>query len=111
MAAHRNIVSILDHGKFDDWTRDYFIDMELCDGTLRNYIDYHYHKTSIEPTPVSFNSIPAFPPIFVQRDCDLLMRLRNMWAIGVHMASGLEFLHVHNLVHRDLNPCNGTSFA
>ena len=40
-----------------------------------------------------------------------LERVHNMWAIGCHIASGLEFLHSHKHVHRDLKPANGMHFS
>jgi serine/threonine protein kinase len=33
-----------------------------------------------------------------------------MWAIGAHIASGLEFMHTYNHVHRELKPGNSTLF-
>ena len=100
--GHENIVSILDHGWFKFQFDFYFIDMELCDLSLRDYIDY---LRGTKPTgDLTKNS---FIPVFVERDCSLLLRMRNMWMIGAHIASGLEFMHANEHVHRDLKPGNG----
>ena len=48
-------------------------------------------------------------PVIVPRNCSAVMRYRNVWTIGIHIAEGLEFLHFHGHVHRDLKPRNGIS--
>jgi serine/threonine protein kinase len=100
--GHGNIVAIQDHG----WLKlspCYFIDMELCDLTLRDYIDYHYGSSVA--TIVNINDLT---PVFVSKHCSLVARIQNMWTIGTHIARGLEFMHVRSYVHRDLKPSNGT---
>lgn len=100
---HENIVRILDYG----WALNfYFIDMELCDFTLRDYIKYHGDGGSI-----GFIDANLSAPVLATKDCSFLERVHNMWAIGSHIASGLEFLHSHKHVHRDLKPANGMHFS
>jgi serine/threonine protein kinase len=70
--------------------------MELCDFGLHDYIDYHNGSRMALP--------PVVPPTLVNRDCSAILRMHSMWAIGAHIASGLEFMHTYNHVHRDLNP-------
>jgi serine/threonine protein kinase len=36
-----------------------------------------------------------------------LERVRNIWTVGVQVARGLEFIHSHKIVHRDVKPENG----
>jgi serine/threonine protein kinase len=103
--GHSNIVQILSHG----WLKSapcYFIDMELCDTTLREYIDYHYGAS------FNFDHLTKdINPVFVTRDCSMVARIQNMWIIGTHVSRGLEFMHARSFVHRDLKPSNGTFTA
>jgi serine/threonine protein kinase len=100
---HENIVRILDYG----WASNFFfIDMELCDFALSDYIKYHEGGGSI-----GFIDMSLFAPVLATKDCSLLERVRNMWVIGTHITSGLEFLHSHKHVHRDLKPANGMNFS
>lgn len=108
--GHRNIVEVINHGRLDSWSNDYFIDMELCDLTLRDYMDYLQDKITL--TLISTEGAPiSNPPIFEDKVNTPFARIRNTWAIGLHIASGLEFLHRHKYVHRDLKPRNGTTYG
>lgn len=87
---HPNIISILKHGwLFDD--QHYFIDMELCELTLEEYIQ------------------GKFKPLFgLSRYLDPKQpKERNIWAVIYDIASGLAFIHKLGEVHRDLKPRNG----
>jgi serine/threonine protein kinase len=91
--AHPHIVAILKFGELLN-TSYYFIDMELCDLNLKDFIH----------SPVSQNpSIPSFvenaPP---------QLRVLQIWNIMMQIASGLVYMHSLNVVHRDLKPANGT---
>lgn len=103
--GHKNIIEILDHGWLKGQDNVYFIDMELADFTLADYIDYHSDSPS--KSSIAFDAMPFSIPVFVQRECSFQQRIRNMWAIGSHIAAGLEFMHEHNQVHRDVKPLNG----
>ena len=98
-SGHRNIVKILNHGrsKFNF----YFIDMELCDLTLSDYIDYGRGN---KPCPIDSDVIQTLRPVFVPKDSP---SVNNLWTIGIHIVSGLEFMHSHKYAHRDLKPSNG----
>ena len=99
---HKNIVQLLKHGrsKFNF----YFIDMELCEMTLSDYI-----RDLRDKKPCMFNSdiVQTLRPVFVPGDAPSEGRLTNTWMIGVHIADGLAFMHGHKYAHRDLKPSNG----
>ena len=75
--THKNIVSILKFGEFTN-SPYYFIDMELCDATLEDYIYVKLLCSAIRPDSVSYP-----------------------WEVIGDIASGLEFIHSRNLVHRN----------
>jgi serine/threonine protein kinase len=113
-AGHPNIIHILDHGTLGNWagSNDYFIDMERCDVTLKDYVDYVHDRVTADSSPVPVDRIVLLYPTnaaFVLKNCKLLDKVKNICTIGVHIASGLDFLHAQNYVHRDLKPGNGIS--
>lgn len=79
---HPNIVAVLRSGEVKD-TALYYIDMELCDWNLEQFIDQH-RPTSEAP-----------------------FTIEQLWGIMTHIASGITFIHDEGLVHRDLKPRNG----
>jgi serine/threonine protein kinase len=104
--THQNIVAILGHNWLPNSSNCYFIDMELCDFSLLDYIDYHYRNGR------SLGNLElgdTLPPTVVDKGRSVFVRMQNAWTIGSHIACGLEFMHAHNQAHRDLNPRNGTS--
>ena len=92
--SHSHIVEVLRLGQLRN-TDYYFIDMELCDMNLAEYI----HR----PTPPNpSDSIPYFiknapPPL----------KAHQIWNIMKQIASGVSYIHTLNMVHRDLKPTNG----
>jgi serine/threonine protein kinase len=99
--GHENIVAVTSHG----WIRDfYFIDMELCDLTLHDYIAYFDASGLLAPP---FEIIPQLSPVFVEKKCSPTLKIQNILTIGTHIARGLEFMHGKGQVHRDLKPRNG----
>src|SRR5271170_3907673 len=102
IGGHENIITIITH----DWlplSSYYYIDMELCDLTLHDYINYLAKR---KPAPFEISS--KISPVFVTVDPPVSMRVYNMWTVGSHIARGLEFMHEQDHVHRDLTPRNGT---
>lgn len=97
-SKHRNIVQVMHHDWFES-SFGYFIDMELCDLTLHEYIN----NRSIF---VQQRSDFLNPPIFVSDDCSMHLNLLNIWTIITHIAQGLEFIHRERYSHRDLKPPN-----
>jgi serine/threonine protein kinase len=91
--SHPNIIEIYSHGKLQDGSESYYIDMELCDCNLRECID----GCEFPPRLLSRQSAIEVGegPFFV---CCILYQI----------ASGLKFIHSHGKVHRDLSPQNST---
>lgn len=89
--SHLNIIHLLDHGVLVDKSV-YFIDMELCDISLEQYMN----GTS---AIMGFHRLQDWkklePNIFL------------ITAIMQQLLSGLAFIHKSGKVHRDLNPKNG----
>jgi serine/threonine protein kinase len=83
-------VKIFDLGELRN-SSYYFIDMELCDMTLKDFI------TSFQASRSS------------QGESDLPYRApdQEIWTIMMQIASGLEYIHSEGEVHRDLKPANG----
>jgi len=101
--GHQNIVTITNRGwLIPDF---YFIDMELRDLTLYDYILYLDGKMSSPP----FEIIRQLSLVFVEKNCVPILKIQNIWTIGTHIARGLDFMHGQGQVHRDLKPQNGTT--
>jgi len=93
--AHRNIVQVVDHGLI--WNYGYYyIDMELCDMSLNDYL-----HPKLPPDP------SASLPCFIEGGGS--NSLIQMWTIMSQIASGLEYIHRKGHVHRDIKPANGSA--
>jgi serine/threonine protein kinase len=90
--AHPHIVNVLRIGELCN-TGYVFIDMELCD---LNLVEYKYCTRPREAVPTFF--IKDQPPP---------MTARQIWAVILQIAKGVEYLHQKQMVHRDLKPANG----
>jgi ankyrin repeat protein/serine/threonine protein kinase len=90
----------MQHNWFES-SSDYYIDMELCNLTLQDYI--HNRTSFIEQHPDFSNHAP----IFVSDDCSAHLNLLNICTIIHHIAQGLEFIHQEHYTHRDIKPLNG----
>jgi serine/threonine protein kinase len=104
MSEHPNIVQVLQHDWFES-NSDYYIDMELCDLTLQDYI--HNRASFIGQHPDFSNHAPTF----VSDNCSAHLNLLNIWTIIHHVAKGLEFIHQEHYTHRDIKPLNGNCNA
>jgi serine/threonine protein kinase len=103
--GHQHIVGILSHGWFKNPSGWYFLDMELCDLNLEQYIEYHWKSES----SFDISQLPSIDSIFVtETGPNLPEWFHNVWTIGLHLALGLEYMHAKKIVHRDLKPSNGT---
>jgi len=104
--GHDHIIEVLKHGWLRGTTdKFYFIDMELAELSLAEYIAYVFHN---KPLPSRFGILSEeFDPVFSSRHCTQLQRLHTIFTIGSQVAKGLEFVHQSGYVHRDLKPANG----
>jgi len=80
----RHLVGVHGQGQLQD-SPYYFIDMELCDINLEEYI---YGRQALHDP------------------CDT----RKIWSIMAQITDGLTFIHNQNEVHRDLKPTNSFIF-
>jgi serine/threonine protein kinase len=91
--GHNNIISVWGHGELD--LHNYFFDMELCIMNLDHFICG------------DIKSILGWDrfldPALLNSDLASL----NLWVITKQITSGLDFLHSHRELHRDLKPKNG----
>jgi serine/threonine protein kinase len=106
--GHDHIIDILNYGWLGTTDRFFFIDMELSEISLAQYIAYIFDD---KPLPDSFGSLDEFDPVFSSRNCTQLQRLHTSLAICLQIAKGLEFVHQSGYVHRDLKPANGMLFS
>jgi serine/threonine protein kinase len=90
--AHANIVAVLTIGLLLN-TEDLFIDMELCDLDLAEFIAGGKPRESV--------------PTFFVIDKPSPVKARQIWNIMLQIAKGIEYLHLKHIVHRDLKPANG----
>src|SRR5271156_3782755 len=103
--GHEHIIEVLKHGWLQTTEKVYYIDMELADLSLAEYIAYLFHKKPL-PSGISLQH-DRFEPVFSSKHCTQLQRLQTTLIIGTHIANGLDFVHRIGYVHRDLKPANG----
>jgi len=105
-AVTENIVGLFKHGELRPPNGYYYIDMELGTFTLEAYLR---EKLNADIGGLDWGSLSDRSPVVVQRDCSPIARLQNWCTIGIHIASGLKYIHSCRYVHRDLKPANGSS--
>ena len=92
--AHVNIVQVLAHGQLSN-APYYFIDMELCNLNLHDYI---HREPSAEP-------LESMPDIIREPGSASSLQI---WVVMSQIAAGVEYIHRKGHVHRDIKPANGT---
>ena len=92
-SSHINIIDIYQHGVLQPPHTFYYIDMDLCDINLEQYI--YSLKRGIHGLMDWSLAVEAGEGLFL------------ICAIMQQLLSGLKFIHGHNEAHRDLNPQNG----
>jgi len=101
--AHKNLVSILQHGELlNNPKYPYYIDMELCDMNLKDYILY---------------SDEAVQRYQSGSECsELVLPSRSqgpyyIWVIMEQVSCGIAFIHDEGWIHRDVKPANSSPFT
>jgi serine/threonine-protein kinase/endoribonuclease IRE1 len=89
--SHPNIVHVYRLGELPGSSLYYFIDMELCDVTLENYIRF------------------TLPSYSITDQGNPRLKVLRIWDIMRQIANGVAFIHSLQEVHRDLKPNNSTS--
>jgi len=91
--GHRNIIAVLSHG----WLSDdrYYFDMEMCILNLEDYISGNIKSV--------LGISKYIDPLFKDKSLQCL----SLWGITKQITSGLDFIHSHGELHRDLKPRNG----
>lgn len=84
--SHPHIVGVFRQGEVRD-SALYYIDMELCDGNLDQFMRDHKPSSS---TPI---------------------KIDDVWNIMVQIASGLAHIHSHGEIHRDIKPRNSITLS
>lgn len=92
--THPNLIVVLNMDRFR-FSPLYFIDMELCDLSLHDYLyptsELNYSAIGLPPF------IKTLPPSG---------KSLHIWNIMKQIVAGVEFIHSHDEVHRDLKPRN-----
>jgi len=99
--GHPNIVKVLRDGELVPG-RLFYIDMELCDFNLHEFIRTRTNPTERLESEDAFVKFPKFGVLSKG-----LTRLNVTWTIMADIASGLAFIHGKDCIHGDLNPRNG----
>ena len=96
--GHKNIVELLRHGELT-YMSLYYIDMELCDLNLADYINGQ--RSSMVTIDLQ-SSRSAKIHISSKLKFAMVLDIMN------DIADGLAFIHSRKVIHRDLKPPNGT---
>ena len=99
VGAHNNIVVMLRHGALNS-SPYYFFDMELCDSNLEQYIPRLWELNELEKIHMDYLERPIV---------DWNKRVQDIWIIMQHIATGVAYIHLHGMIHRDLKPQNSIS--
>jgi serine/threonine protein kinase len=90
--THKNIVSVFDYGQLSAFI--YYIDMELCDLNLEQWIYRTWHQDLAKEL---HHLTAELPP---------RMRIGQVWDIMEDITRAVAFIHDEHEIHRDLKPSN-----
>jgi serine/threonine protein kinase len=107
---HPNIVTVLGHGWMKNLSDVFFIDMELCEMSLIEYIGYLKRETNTSSTGRTIAATPPQYPSLITADAPCELRIHNIWVITSQVGQGIAFLQSHKQVHRDIKPTNSMDF-
>jgi serine/threonine protein kinase len=86
---HPNVVDILDTWiEETNYISTCFIQMELCQGDLEEFLQLRYQENSPGPPPAGLSCF-------------------EIWGIFRQILSGLDHIHSQGIIHRDFKPKNG----
>jgi len=91
---HKNIIKVYGYGQLPNSTYQ-FIDMELCDFNLEEYLLYRRNGKYPSRVPRAYHPVEGGSS--------------HIWDIMRQIANGVAFIHSYKHVHRDLKPQNGVS--
>ena len=80
-------------------------DMQLCDFSLSEYIEFHKGQRDL----TFAHDTSSSHHVLITKDSPPLAIATNVCEIACHIALGLEYTHANGLVHRALQPDHGTS--
>jgi serine/threonine protein kinase len=92
----KNVVAVLGCGRLPS-APFYFIDMELCELNLGTYISRKWNR-----------ELEQSVPFLSEIHSSATREISQMGEVMTDIGSGLEFIHSHEMIHRDLKPQNGT---
>jgi len=90
--GHSNTIKVLTHDWLNGKDQYYFFDMELCEMNLEGYMHEHASKLGLK---------------YLDPIVDDELSSLSLWGIIRQITSGLDFIHNHRELHRDLKPRNG----
>jgi serine/threonine protein kinase len=96
MCGHPNIIQVFNHGRMSEYPY-YFIDMELCDLTLDDYVTQRWAPQGEERGSYFMGKL------------SVMEKMKQTADILNDVTTGVAFIHQQKAIHRDLKPSNSKS--